>query len=56
MTTLSLFAAATVLAGLSASTSAQPHGQNIAAPPPRHTPPPPFVAPAPIREIVDRQL
>src|SRR6476661_10915731 len=57
MTTLSLVAAATALAGLSASTSAQPIGQNIAAPAPRHTTvPPPFVAPAPIREIVDRQL
>src|SRR6476661_3285517 len=57
MTTLSLVAAATALAGLSASTSAQPIGQNIATPAPRHTTvPPPFVAPAPIREIVDRQL
>jgi hypothetical protein len=57
MTTLSLIAAATALAGLSASTSAQPTGQNIATPTPRQPiAPAPFVAPAPIREIVDRQL
>src|SRR4051794_1073514 len=61
MTSLSLIAAATALAGLSASTAAQPAGQpighNIAAPAPRQPmAPAPFVAPAPIREIVDRQL
>src|SRR5438309_1724133 len=65
MKTLSLIAAATALAGLSASTSAQPTsqptgqpiGQNIAASAPRQPiAPVPFVAPAPIREIVDRQL
>jgi hypothetical protein len=57
MTTLSLIAAAIALAGLSASTSAQPIGQNIAAPAAHEpTAPAPFVAPAPIREIVDRQL
>jgi hypothetical protein len=57
MTTLYLIAAATALAAMSASTSAQPTGQNIAAPAPRQPmAPAPFVAPAPIREIVDRQL
>lgn len=57
MTSLSLMAAATALVGLSASSPAQPIGQNIAAPAPRRPiAPAPFVAPAPIREIVDRQL
>ena len=57
MNTLSLIAAAAALAGASLSTSAQPMGQDSAAPAPQHqTAPAPFVAPAPIREIVDRQL
>ena len=57
MKTLYLIAAATALAGFSASTSAQPIGQNIAPPAPRlPTAPTHFVAPAPIRDIVDRQL
>ena len=57
MKTLSLTAAAAALAVLSPSTSAQPMGQDSAVPGPRHpTAPAPFVAPAPIREIVDRQL
>src|SRR5206468_5813802 len=63
MTNLSLIAAATALATLSASTSAQPTGQPIGQPIGRNNvahiaapAPVPFVAPAPIREIVDRQL
>jgi hypothetical protein len=57
MISLSLIAAATALVGLSVSTPTQPIGQNIAAPAPRRPiAPAPFVAPAPIREIVDRQL
>jgi hypothetical protein len=52
MTTLSLIAAASALASLSSSTSAQP----IAPAPRLTTAPPPFIPPAPIREIVDRQL
>jgi hypothetical protein len=57
MRTLSLIAAATALAGVSAPTSAEPIGEDNAAPAPRQlTTPAPFVAPAPIREIVDRQL
>lgn len=52
-----LGSATTVLAGLSAAASAQPLGRNVAAPAPRDvTAPAPFVAPAPIREIIDRQL
>jgi hypothetical protein len=57
MISLTLIAAATALVGLSVSTPTQPIGQNIAAPAPRRPiAPAPFVAPAPIREIVDRQL
>src|SRR6478672_11044564 len=57
MQTLSLIAAAAALAGVSTSTSAQPMGHDNAEPSPLHlTGPAPFVAPAPIREIVDRQL
>lgn len=57
MNILSLIAATTVLAGVSASLSAQAMSQSIAAPARRDLmAPAPFVAPAPIREIIDRQL
>src|SRR5881397_734333 len=55
MKLLSLTAASMALAGVTAF--AQPMGEDSPAPAPRQpTPPAPFVAPAPIREIVDRQL
>ena len=57
MKTLHLIVAATAFAGLSASAPAQPFGQNIAAHAPRQpVAPAPFVAPVPIRKMVDRQL
>jgi hypothetical protein len=57
MKTLSLIAAGAALAGASAPTTAQPAAQQSpgpAAAAPRS--PAPFVAPAPIRQIVDQQL
>lgn len=57
MKTLSLTAAAAALAVVSPSVSTQPMGQDSAVSGSRHpTAPAPFVAPAPVREIVDRQL
>src|SRR6476646_7328740 len=57
MKTVSLTAAAAALAVVSPSVSTQPMGQDSAVSGSRHpTAPAPFVAPAPVREIVDRQL
>jgi hypothetical protein len=54
---LFLMGAAAALAGVASSTSAEPKGQDSAAPAPGHsTAPATFVPPAPVREIVDRQL
>src|SRR6476660_8514985 len=57
MKTSSLTAAAAALAVVSSSASTQPMSQDSALTGSRHpTAPAPFVAPAPVREIVDRQL
>src|SRR6476469_10703013 len=57
MKTSSLTAAAAALAVVSSSASTQPMSQDSALSGSRHpVAPTPFVAPAPIREIVDRQL
>ena len=57
MKTLFLITAAAAVAGVSPCASARPMNQDSAAAAPQHpAPPAPFVAPAPIRDMVDRQL